>query len=422
VIKKHKNIFLIFLLLVLLSASYLSFRLWRGNLKSPIGENFQFNYISDWLSPKRNSHQAIVYGFLPYWNLNKVKLQPELTHLSYFALEVGVDGQIVTQSKPGEAEPGYRQLNSDQFFTLINDRITEKNLNLELVLSQFDSKKIEQLLDDQRAWLILLEQIDSLLLAYPFSGINLDFEYQGEASEQLRQQFTNLVISIHQHLSQRQEKINLSVDVYASAGNREKKLLWDLVQLEPHVDYVIVMAYDFHRQSSAQAGPGAPLFGGQDLWSSDINRLMKGFFEQINREKILLGIPFYGYGWQTDSLEPQANTYPGTGFTVSYQEAVNLKNLTGRWEQCSNLNLHWQEEALSPFATFNCPKNAQENKQEIEGETEIELLNYLVYFEDEKSLQYKIDYARQLELAGIAIWALGYEGESRDLWEMITDF
>ena len=420
-IKKHKISFFSFLLLILIIAAYFGFRLWQNNFKSPLGKNSQFNYIKNWLWPKKSDQQTIIYGFLPYWNLNKVKLQPELTHLSYFALEVGVDGQIVTQSQPGEVEPGYRQLNSDQFFTLISERIAKNDLNLELVLSQFNSPKIEQLLNDQQAWLNLLEQIDSLLLAYPFTGINLDFEYQGEASDQLRQQFTNLVISIHQHLAQHEEKINLSIDVYASAGNREKKLIWDLDKLEPYVDYVVVMAYDFHRQSSAQAGPGAPLFGGQDLWSSDINRFMKGFFEQIDREKILLGIPFYGYGWQTDSLEAQANTYPGTGFTVSYQEALALKSLTGRWKQCSNLNLYWQEEALSPYATFNCPKNDQEGEQKIESEKEIELLNYLVYFEDEKSLQYKIDYARQLELAGIAIWALGYEGETRDLWEILNN-
>lgn len=179
------------------------------------------------------------------------------------------------------------------------------------------------------------------------------------------------------------------------------------------------MAYDFHRQNSTQAGPGAPLLGGQELWTSDINTLMKGFFEQIPREKILLGLPFYGYGWQTDSINPQANTYPGTGFTVSYQESLALKSLSGRWENCRNLNLHWQEEALSPFATLNCPKENQESNAKTEDEEEIELLNYLVYFEDAQSLQYKIDYAKQLELAGIAIWALGYEGESRDLWEAV---
>lgn len=405
-IKKHKILFFIILVFTLLFSVFLSLKIWQNNLLSPIGKNSQFTYLKNWLWPSNQKEKFIIYGFLPYWNINKVKLQPELTHLSYFALEVGADGQIVTENLPGESEPGYRQLNSENFFRLINDN----NVPKELVLSQFNSQKIEELLNNPSAWLTLLEQIDALLLAYPFSGLNLDFEYQGEVNEQLRQQFVNFIISIEQHLAQREEKINLSIDVYANAGNQNKKLLWNLVALEPYLDHVVVMAYDFHRQSSAQAGPGAPLFGGQDLWSSDINRLMKGFFDQLPRQKILLGIPFYGYGWQTDSLKPQANTYPGTGFMVSYQESLDLQNLTGRWQNCSNLEIYWQEDALSPFATLTCPKN--ENRNE-----EIELLNYLVYFENTQSLQYKIDYAKQLEIAGVAIWALGYEGDNRSLWE-----
>lgn len=414
-IKKSKFFFFFLSIVAAVFILYAGFKLWQNNFKSPIGDNSSFKSVTDWFKFKKNDQQKIVYGFLPYWNLNKIKIQDELTHLSYFALEVGADGQIVTHSRPGETEPGYRQLNSDEFLNLLNNNQFES----ELVLSQFDASTIKQFLGDQRAWITLIEQIDSLLLAYPFTGINLDFEYQGEASDQLRQQFANLVISVHQHLAGRQEKINLSIDVYANAGNQNKKLLWDISQLEPYLDYLIVMAYDFHRQSSTQAGPGAPLLGGQELWTNDINTLMKGFLEQIPREKILLGLPFYGYGWQTDSIDARANTYPGTGFTVSYQESLALKNLSGRWENCRNLNLYWQEEALSPFATLNCPKENQGSNAKTNNEEEIELVNYLVYFEDAQSLQYKIDYAKQLDLAGIAIWALGYEGESRDLWEVV---
>lgn len=418
-LKKIKYILFPFFVVFLILIIYLTFKIWQKNYKSPIGANFQFNYITDKIWPRKNNQETIVYGFLPYWNINKVTIQPELTHLSYFALEVGVDGQIVVESKPGESEPGYRQLNSDQFFALIDDN----NMQLELVLSQFDSKKIEQLLSDKEVWLTLLEQIDSLLLAYPFTGINLDFEYQGEVNEILRQQFTSFVISIHNHLAQHQEKINLSIDVYASAGDSEKKLIWDIPALEPYLDYVVVMAYDFHRQSSTQAGPGAPLFGGEDLWNSDINSLMKGFFDQVPKQKILLGIPFYGYAWQTDSLEPSANTYPGTGFTVSYKEVLNLKQLTGIWENCENLKIFWQEDALSPFASLSCGSGDKENQEQTDTKNKEaeEKTNYLVYFEDEKSLQYKIDFANQLEIAGIAIWALGYEGETRDLWEVVGE-
>ena len=41
------------------------------------------------------------------------------------------------------------------------------------------------------------------------------------------------------------------------------------------------------------------------------------------------------------------------------------------------------------------------------------------FFENQRSLEYKIDLIENLHLGGIAIWALGYEGEYQQLWETI---
>ena len=64
----------------------------------------------------------------------------------------------------------------------------------------------------------------------------------------------------------------------------------------------------------------------------------------------------------------------------------------------------WDENALSPYISY-----------QEDGE------NYLIYYENPQSLSYKLEYAKQLNLAGIAIWALGYEGSDRDLWEVIQE-
>ena len=44
---------------------------------------------------------------------------------------------------------------------------------------------------------------------------------------------------------------------------------------------------------------------------------------------------------------------------------------------------------------------------------------FVLYYENSRSLSYKLDLVNQLDLAGVAIWALGYEGDSRELWETI---
>src|SRR5690606_32568780 len=53
--------------------------------------------------------KKIVYGFLPYWNVRDVTLQPELTSLAYFSLTLAEDGTFVTENNGG-TEPGYRTL------------------------------------------------------------------------------------------------------------------------------------------------------------------------------------------------------------------------------------------------------------------------------------------------------------------------
>lgn len=360
-------------------------------LVSPLTDQPRFEFFSN-LTP--GNQNKVVYGFLPYWNINKTSLQPELSHLAYFSLTVGPDGRFITKNDDG-SEPGYQRLQSDTWLELAN-RARAGGTQLEIVIAQFNDATIESLLASPEAQDQMLQHLDSLLLAYPISGVNIDFEYVGDPSPRLRDRFSEFMERIRTHLDSKYQDITLSVDVYASASSNQQ--LWDIPRLARSIDFLVVMAYDFHRRSSVQAGPVAPLFGGKEYWDSDISGHLKKFIKMIDREKILLGVPFYGYGWQTTNRQPQAHTFPDTGFTVSFDRVQEL--LAQREEL--KLEEGWNEQALSPYLTYV-----------EDGET------YVVYFEDSRSLSYKLDFVNQLDLGGIAIWALGYEGESRELWEVI---
>jgi spore germination protein YaaH len=184
--------------------------------------------------------------------------------------------------------------------------------------------------------------------------------------------------------------------MYAGAASRDQ--LWEVEPIGQEVDYIIVMAYDFHRRSSPLAGPVAPIFGGKELWDSDISEHLRAFLEVVPSQKILLGVPFYGYEWQTVSGEPQSATFPDTGSTASFERVQTLLGRSGEL----HLKEGWNEDALSPYLSY-----------QEDGET------FVVYYENSRSLSYKIDFVNQLDLGGIAIWALGYEGSSRELWDVI---
>lgn len=336
-----------------------------------------------------------ILGFLPYWNLADVTLQPELTDLAYFSLTINEDGTLKTTEK-SNSDPGFYKLQSEEFASIQNSLFAE-NKKINIVLSLFENKKIEQFLSSTEAQTQFFQELDSLLLAYPFSGVNLDIEYTGEASQELRDKYAQLVINLRQHLTHRyKNKIELSIDTYAAAA--KKKMLWDIDQLQAHVDYIVVMAYDFTQSSSAQAGPVAPLFNDNQLFQESIHTYLVEFAKKVPTHKILLGIPFYGYEWQTTSLEPQAFTMPKTGATASYKR---VKELLARKAELQLIE-HWDDKALEPYLTY-----IEDDKY------------YTVYYENETSLSYKLDYVNQLNLGGIAIWSLGYEGDNRELWEVI---
>lgn len=389
--KKKIKIWVVALLGLIAGSAVALWWFYEVPLVSPLTSLTTFNFITK-LQPK--SENKIVYGFLPYWNMDEVVLQPEMTHLAYFSLTIGANGNIITR-QDGGLEPGFRDLQSEEFLEL-SEQMENNDGQVEIVLSQFDNDDIVALLSSPKAKQNLITSLDSILLAYPVNGVNIDIEYSGPVTEHLQNRFTELITELSQHLKNKYQGIILSIDMYAGASDSSK--IWDVEPISEQVDYIVVMAYDFHRRSSSQAGPVAPLFGGKDLWNSDINQHLAEFLKVVPKEKILLGVPFYGYGWQTTSRDSQAQTYPDTGSTASFKRVQKIL------EQKEELQVeeHWNEDALSPYISYI------EN-----GET------YIIYYENSRSLSYKLDYVNQLDLAGIAIWALGYEDNARELWGVV---
>lgn len=367
---------------------------WDVPLISPITSLTTFSFLTESHIAKNN--QKIVYGFLPYWNTEKVRLQPELTHLGYFSLTLKADGTFAEYYDGGELDMGLRRLNSESFLDLGNDLLAD-NKKVEIVVTQFNHGDIVAFLNSKKAQQQFFTSLDSVLLAYPINGVNIDIETSKETNQQIRDNMTSFMKDLREYLNSKYDHVQLSIDMYAGAAEQEQ--IWDVAAIAPHVDYIVVMAYDFHRSSSQKAGPVAPLFGDGSAWESSINKYLQSFLQKAPREKVVLGIPFYGYEWQTTSREATSHTFPETGATASYSRVLDLL------ERKDELDVqeHWNESALSPYLSYV-----------EDGEI------YVVYYENSRSISYKLDYVNQLDLGGVAIWALGYESDSRELWDVIA--
>ena len=382
----------LFVLLISLTASLVIF-LFRANYKIALENPLSIFQIDN---KKKIQDSKIVLGFLPYWNINKATVNPVITDIAYFALSVDGDGSIIRKEK-NYTEPGYSKFQSDKLSNILD----YKNISPHLVLTMFDNEKIETLLSDKENQNELLGEIDALLKGNSLTGINIDIEYTGLASKQLRSQFVNLVQDISVMIKRSHPTVTLSISMYASAS--KKQMIWDVSEIAKYVDYIVVMAYDFHLPSSYKAGPIAPIFGFDTNNEIDINSCLTAFTKQIDNSKIILGIPFYGYGWQTVEQSPQAHTIPNTGSTQTIKSVEKIL-INSDDADFPFIQPKWDEESLSPYLAYSKDEK-----------------NYVIFYENEESIAYKLDYVDQLELAGIAIWALGYENPNTDIWKLIDD-
>ncbi len=196
--------------------------------------------------------------------------------------------------------------------------------------------------------------------------------------------------SLSTRLRQHDPELILSIDLNTDAVMSDKA--YDLVKIGTLVDQVILMAYDYHRPSSTKAGPVAPLDAPDNQHS--LTQSVKAFKGRLPENKLILGIPFYGYEWQTSTIDFQSSTVKNTGALATYRRVRQLIN------NRDDITLNWNELSQSPRITY---QQSRAIKQ--------------IYFENLTSIQAKLDFAKNNNLGGVAIWALGYEGDYPDLWK-----
>jgi spore germination protein len=172
--------------------------------------------------------------------------------------------------------------------------------------------------------------------------------------------------------------------LYAVVGPKEQdipKSLWvrafDYKALGQSADYVILMTYNEHWRGGPP-GPCASL----DWFESCV----KYAIECMPPEKIIVGIPFYGYDW------PEKG--PATSLTHKKARALIER---------VKPDIQWHEQWATPYFTYT------ENGVKHEA-----------WFEDVRSVQAKLDVCRKLGVGGVAVWRLG--DEDPRFWEAISRY
>lgn len=347
-------------------------------------------YLVSKIQKEKVTHGEVI-GFLPYWLTSKADLDYSdyITNLTYFSLSIDEDGTIQKYVNPGEYEPGY--------YALINGKADdhlqsakEKGLSLSISVFSGDDTTIETILEKpEESAKNLLGETQEIMQQYYFTELNLDIEYVGNATPELRQKYADFVKAVRKNMNSEIIKV-LSIDVSASSFVKETNLI-DPSLIVPLVDKLIIMAYDFHYTGSFVTGPVAPGEGAGTVSEFDTQTTIETTLAITPLDKIVLGFPTYGYEWESIGNDPRSAVIPTTGMTIS-----NLR----------------AEEFLSSCSTCSAVFDETDKENYIIYKDQRTGTYHHIFYPDEKSTEYKVGLAQSYSLGGVAIWALGYEGDT----------
>lgn len=373
---ERKIIWGLFLIALLLATGLTVYGYWRK-------DNFEDFPLVDLVIPHRE-----VIGFLPYWLINRADEDyPEITTLTYFSLAVEDDGTIQEYTKPGESEPGYFSLKSGKFDSFLT-KAKARKLKLSLAVFGMDDEKIAKMLEEpEKSAQNLVSAVDPVMEKYGFTDLNLDIEKVSDASFEERAKYTLFVNKVRENLDK--EK-TLSIDVSASAFVKATNLC-DPAGLAEWVDQMIIMAYDYHYTGSVVTGPVAPGEGAGVVSEFDTRAAVEAALKAVPAKKLVLGIPLYGYEWEAIDGMPRAAVIPGTGMTISNRRA---------------------EEFLAGCASCSAEFDETDKESHLIYKDQQTGVYHQFFYPVKKSTKYKVGLAKEKSLGGIAVWALGYEGET----------
>lgn len=356
--------------------------------------------------PAKNEHE--IFGFGPYWNFDKMDKVDfsALTTFAYFDIPVDGQGNMDTGG------PGYQTFISKNATELF-EKAHKNGTRVVVTFTQMNNGDINALMENEDAQNDFINNSTNLVKNRGLDGINVDFEYTGDSGPYYRNQFSRFVTKLAEKMHQKVPGSKVTVSVYASAVKDPK--IYDIKTLSDKSDGIFMMAYDFATLSSDTAMPTSPLDGHKEgkYWY-DISTAVNDFLKVMPPEKLILGLPWYGYEYPVNSPTVNAATYQGyyyyywvgwRRYSAYYQPPSTVQTYANAQDSITVKSSGWDNYGKVGWKAY------------IDGEG----IWRMVFMEDTKSLKLKYDFAKDKKLAGVGIWALGFEDGKRELWDLLKD-
>ncbi len=333
-----------------------------------------------------------IVGFLPYFLAYRAThdYNPSITTLTYFGFTVNNDGHIVKLINPHQEDSGWYDLKTKQIQQKLKDA-KANNIVLSVSVVQANEASISALIaSPTKHALNLVSDLLPVMDQYHFEDVNVDIESFKTATASDSSRFTTFIKTFTEAIHKK-NGATVTFDIAPIAFIKQTAI--NPIEIGEIVDYVLVMGYDFHTATSSNTGPIAPLYGEGISNEFDISHAITLAKQEISSEKLILALPLYGYEWDSLSSTPAAATIPDTGQTASNRRI--MQTFTTSCQTCLVI-----EDPLSQEKDF------------IYQEKKGDAYYHHAFLFDKNSFAKRLTFAQNQKLAGVGLWALGYEGDT----------
>ncbi len=319
-----------------------------------IGQSIVVTEDEDIVKDKR---QILVFGYV-YPHINRNLLLSTLSYLSainIFNYMVTEDGNLI-------------YINDEELINLATDNQVASLMVLTNLQpgAAFSSDIIRNIVNSENIQDLLINNILDVLKAKNYFGVDIDFEYVYPEDKAKYESFIRRLTE-----ALRAEGYLVTAALAPKISSDQKGILYeshDYKIIGEIVDNVLLMTYEWGFTLSPPMAV-APV--------NNVERVVQYALTQIDNNKILMGIPNYGYNWILPHVK-------GTKASViSNVEAIELARQYGA-------NIQFDETAQAPFFRYF-------DEEGIEHE---------VWFEDARSIAAKLELVEKYDLAGIFYWTL----------------
>ena len=296
------------------------------------------------------------------------KVGEYLTYLAIFSYAVNRDGNLT----PVEDQPSLNAALKDRVLPLlVLTNFEEGQFSTEIATAIFTNEALQDR---------VLNQALQVMAEKGYQGLDFDFEYLGAEN---RERYVRFLLKARQLLKARGYYI--SAALAPKYRTEQRGVLYeghDYQAIGQVVDFIFFMTYEWG-WSGGKPMAVSPL--------PQMRNVMKYAISVVPKEKIMLGMPLYGYDWTLPYV-------PGGKFakSISPQRALELALRYG-------VSIEYDKVSQAPWFRYADEQGGQHE----------------VWFEDARSMQAKFDLVKELGIRGFYYWVLGNDFPQN--WLLIAD-